>query len=93
MKVDLQELLTSYNVKQLFIYLTAEYADEEGGTHEVTLWDDIITRADTRDFRAVGKPQPKKGKSKKGRKGRGKVNLERAKMKYPAWRNPSGSFE
>jgi signal peptidase complex subunit 3 len=96
-KVDLSTLLKSYNVKQLFVYLTAEYVDEAAGEHHtVTLWDDIITRADTRDFRAVatGKNAKKtKGKgSKKGRRGRGKLNLENAKMEY-VWRNPGRSFK
>jgi len=91
-KVDLTQLLNSYNVKQLFVYLVAEYDDSvTGEQHAVTLWDDIITRADTRDFRAVGKALPK-SKKKKTRRGRGKVNLERAKMEY-VWRNPGRTFK
>ena len=88
MRTDLTELLNFYNTKQLFLYLTATYDEPSAGaSHEVVLWDRIITRADTRDFRAVGK----KVAQSKGKKGRGKVRVEEGKNKYP-WRHPSGSF-
>ncbi|EIW67731.1 hypothetical protein TREMEDRAFT_45221 [Tremella mesenterica DSM 1558] len=91
---DLTTLLTSYNTKQLFLYLTASYEtdpslDVPQVNHEVVLWDRIITRADTRDFRAVGNKMV--GKSK-GKKGRGKIRVEEGKNVYP-WRDPSGSFK
>jgi signal peptidase complex subunit 3 len=89
-QVDLQPLLESYNTKQLFLYLTADLEETDGSaTHEVVLWDRIITRGDMRDFRAVGK-QPKR--SKGSRKGRGKIRLEDGKNKYP-FKMPSGSFK
>ncbi|RXK40324.1 signal peptidase [Tremella mesenterica] len=91
---DLTTLLTSYNTKQLFLYLTASYEtdpslDVPQVNHEVVLWDRIITRADTRDFRAVGNKMV--GKTK-GKKGRGKIRVEEGKNVY-TWRDPSGSFK
>lgn len=93
-RADLQPLLTSYNTKQLFLYLTAEYNDAEGAEHEVVLWDRIITRGDMRDFRAVGngKLATKQKKHKSRTKSRGNVRVEEARNKYP-WKMPSGSFK
>ncbi|KAK8858773.1 hypothetical protein IAR55_003003 [Kwoniella newhampshirensis] len=88
-RTDLNPLLNSYNTKQVFLYLTASYDETiTGNTHDVVLWDRIITRGDMRDIRAVGKKLPK---SKGGKRGRGNVRVEEGKNKY-AWRNPSGSF-
>ncbi len=68
-RTDLRPLLHSYNTKQLFIYLTAEYAESStGNTHEVVVWDRIIQRRDIRDLRAVGKkiPAGRAGKREEG---------------------------
>jgi signal peptidase complex subunit 3 len=89
-RTDLNPLLNSYNTKQLFLYLTAEYEEEATGTHhDVVLWDRIIQRAEIRDIRAVGKKIPAGGK---GKRGRGNVRVEEGKNKY-LWRNPSGTFK
>nr|XP_018262144.1 signal peptidase [Kwoniella dejecticola CBS 10117]OBR84302.1 signal peptidase [Kwoniella dejecticola CBS 10117] len=54
-RTDLNPLLNSYNTKQLFVYLTASYEEQNtGNAHEVVLWDRIIQRAEIRDIRAVG---------------------------------------
>ncbi|WVO18074.1 hypothetical protein L204_105772 [Cryptococcus depauperatus] len=88
-RTDLNVLLNSYNTKQLFLYLTANYEEEPLGiAHDVVLWDRIITREDIRDIRSVEKKSPKSGK----KKGRGKMRLENVKNKY-IWRNPSGTFK
>nr|ODN89769.1 signal peptidase [Cryptococcus depauperatus CBS 7855] len=51
-RTDLNVLLNSYNTKQLFLYLTANYEEEPLGiAHDVVLWDRIITREDIRDIR------------------------------------------
>jgi len=89
-RADLNPLLNSYNTKQLFLYLTASYSEENGvGEHDVVLWDRIITRGDMRDIRAVGKKLPR---TKTGRKGRGNVRVEEGKNTY-LWKNPSGTFK
>ncbi len=90
-QVDLQPLLESYNTKQLYLYLTADFDETDGSaSHEVVLWDRIITRGDVRDFRTVNKKSRKvKGGPKKGR---GKVRVEEGKNKYP-WKMPSGTFK
>ena len=89
-QVDLQPLLESYNTKQLFLYLTANFDDKDGSaSHEVVLWDRIITRGDVRDFRTVDKDRKK---SKGPKRGRGKVRVEEGKNKYP-WKTPTGSFK
>ncbi|KAK4689697.1 signal peptidase complex subunit 3, partial [Tremellales sp. Uapishka_1] len=88
LRVDLNPLLNSFNTKQLFLYLTATYTDDQSSAmNDVVLWDRIITRGDTWDFRAVGKKLPRGG----AKKGRGKVRVEEGKNKYP-WREVSGSF-
>ncbi|XP_077558255.1 signal peptidase complex subunit Spase22-23 [Haemaphysalis longicornis] len=46
---DLKANLTSlfnWNVKQLFLYLTAEYKTENNALNQVVLWDKIIRRGD-----------------------------------------------
>ncbi|XAO27598.1 hypothetical protein I312_106454 [Cryptococcus bacillisporus CA1280] len=86
-RTNLNELLNSYNTKQLFLYLTATY-EEEGDAHDVVLWDRIVTRADTRDIRAVGRELPKSNR----KRGRGNVRVEDGKNKY-IWRNPSRTFK
>ncbi|WVQ96534.1 hypothetical protein IAU59_003639 [Kwoniella sp. CBS 9459] len=89
LRTDLNPLLNSYNTKQLFLYLSASYVEENtGNTHDVVLWDRIIQRADLRDIRAVGNKVPK---TRAGKKGRGNIRVEEGKNKYQ-WRNPSGSF-
>ncbi|GFZ44977.1 hypothetical protein JCM24511_02703 [Saitozyma sp. JCM 24511] len=89
-RTDLNPLLNSYNTKQLFLYLTAEYEEEATSTrHDVVLWDRIIQRAEIRDIRAVGKKIPA---GSKGKRGRGNVRVEEGKNKY-LWRNPSGTFK
>ncbi|KAL0240534.1 hypothetical protein I308_106328 [Cryptococcus tetragattii IND107] len=88
-RTNLNELLSSYNTKQLFLYLTATYEEETtGDAHDVVLWDRIVTRADTRDIRAVGRELPKSNR----KRGRGNVRVEDGKNKY-IWRNPSGTFK
>ena len=86
-RADLNPLLNSYNTKQLFLYLTATYAEADQ-SHDFVLWDRIITRGDMRDIRAVGKSLPK---TRAGKRGRGNVRVEEGKNVYP-WKNPSGSF-
>lgn len=87
-KTDVTPLLNSYNTKQLFLYLTAAYEDERTGeNHEVVLWDRIITRRDSRDFRTVGDAVARKNRSH-----RSKVRIDDVKNKY-IWRNPSRSFK
>lgn len=88
-KTDLTHLLTSYNTKQLYLYLTASYQDESvpyEDRHEVVLWDRIMTRGEVKDFRAVGIPNGVP------RTQRSKLRLNEAKSVY-TWRNPSGSFK
>jgi len=100
-RADLNPLLNSYNTKQLFLYLTATYSESSpspspsppdlsspDSSHEVVLWDRIITRGDMRDFRAVGKSL---SRATGGKRGRGNVRVEEGKNKYQ-WKNPSGSF-
>ncbi|KAI9634708.1 putative signal peptidase [Dioszegia hungarica] len=89
-RTDLNPLLNSYNTKQLFLYLTATYAEPTGDVHDVVLWDRIVTRADMRDFRAVTKKN--QAQPARGKRGRGNVRLEEVKNKYP-WKQPSGSFK
>ncbi|KAG7204903.1 hypothetical protein KM043_005298 [Ampulex compressa] len=46
---DLQTDLTplfNWNVKQLFLYLTAEYQTENNSINQVVLWDKIVLRGD-----------------------------------------------
>ncbi|RSH88511.1 uncharacterized protein EHS24_001056 [Apiotrichum porosum] len=86
-KTDLTPLLTSYNTKQLFLYLTAEYTDEATHeAHEVVLWDRIIMRGQVNDFRAVGVPNGAP------RTTRPRIRIDDAKSVY-TWRNPGGSFQ
>ncbi|WOO76813.1 Adipocyte-related X-chromosome0 expressed sequence 2 [Vanrija pseudolonga] len=85
-KTDLTPLLTSYNTKQLYLYLTAAYVDHAGAAHEAVLWDRIITRADSTDFRAVGKGNTKPRVMRNPR-----LNVPESRSHYH-WRNPSGSF-
>jgi signal peptidase complex subunit 3 len=50
---DLQADLTplfDWNVKQLFVYLTAQYTTPKHEVNEVVLWDTIIKRADVLPF-------------------------------------------
>ncbi|KAF6202306.1 hypothetical protein GE061_004704 [Apolygus lucorum] len=42
-KVDLRGLF-NWNVKQLFVYLTAEYATDDNVFNQVVVWDEIIER-------------------------------------------------
>lgn len=47
---DLESNLTSlfnWNVKQLFLFLTAEYKSEENVLNQVVLWDKIIRRGES----------------------------------------------
>lgn len=88
MRTDVTPLLNSYNTKQLFLYLTAEYTDDvTGDTHEVVLWDRIITRGNTKDFRSTGDAVARKNRSP-----RPKLHIDDVKIKY-TWRNPSRSFK
>ncbi|CAH1401086.1 unnamed protein product [Nezara viridula] len=55
---DLQANLTNvfnWNVKQLFLYLTAEYASEKNSLSQVVLWDKIILRGENAilDFKSM----------------------------------------
>ncbi|CAK9784417.1 putative signal peptidase [Cutaneotrichosporon oleaginosum] len=87
-RADVTPLLNSYNTKQLFLYLTAAYADDvSGDTHEVVLWDRIITRSDIKDFRTTGDAEARKNRSPRPR-----IRMDNVKNKY-AWRNPSRSFK
>ncbi|XP_050576403.1 signal peptidase complex subunit 3 [Bombus affinis] len=50
---DLQTDLTplfNWNVKQLFLYLTAEYQTENNDFNQVVLWDKIVLRGDNAVF-------------------------------------------
>ncbi|KAK8766840.1 hypothetical protein V5799_006382 [Amblyomma americanum] len=44
-KTDLTQLF-NWNVKQLFLYVTAEYETESNALNQVVLWDKIIRRGD-----------------------------------------------
>ena len=91
-RTDLRPLLHSYNTKQLFLYMTATYDDkDQSGSHDVVLWDRIITRGDMRDIRSVGNKPKAQSKSKTPKKNRGNVRVEEARNSYP-WKNPSGTF-
>ncbi|BEJ17041.1 hypothetical protein CspHIS471_0604420 [Cutaneotrichosporon sp. HIS471] len=88
MRTDLTPLLNSYNTKQLFMYLTAAYVDDvSGDTHEVVLWDRIITRGNIKDFRSTGDAVARKNRSP-----RPTIRMDDVKNKY-MWRNPSRSFK
>ncbi|XP_014664816.1 PREDICTED: signal peptidase complex subunit 3-like [Priapulus caudatus] len=55
---DLQADLTpifNWNVKQLFLYLTAEYETEKNSINQVVLWDKIIQRGENAvlDYRSL----------------------------------------
>lgn len=55
---DLQANLTNvfnWNVKQLFLYLTAEYSSEKNSLSQVVLWDKIILRGENAilDFKSM----------------------------------------
>ncbi|XP_041357064.1 signal peptidase complex subunit 3-like [Gigantopelta aegis] len=45
MQADLEPLF-NWNVKQLFLYLTAEYETKDHALNQVVLWDKIIQRGD-----------------------------------------------
>eukprot|EP00111_Clytia_hemisphaerica_P000270 TCONS_00000694-protein len=45
LKSDLEPLF-NWNVKQLFLYLAAEYETPENGLNQVVLWDKIIKRGE-----------------------------------------------
>lgn len=45
LKVDLEPLF-NWNVKQLFVYLTAEYESEANAVNQVIIWDKILRRGD-----------------------------------------------
>ena len=44
------EPLFNWNVKQLFLYLTAEYETESNKLNQVVLWDKIVLRGDDPHF-------------------------------------------
>ena len=55
---DLQSNLTNvfnWNVKQLFLYLTAEYSSQKNALSQVVLWDKIILRGENAilDFKSM----------------------------------------
>ncbi|XP_061679018.1 signal peptidase complex subunit 3-like [Syngnathoides biaculeatus] len=45
LSADLQPMF-DWNVKQLFLYLTAEYATKRNALNQVVLWDDIVLRGE-----------------------------------------------
>uniref|UniRef100_A0A915IDQ6 Signal peptidase complex subunit 3 n=1 Tax=Romanomermis culicivorax TaxID=13658 RepID=A0A915IDQ6_ROMCU len=45
LQVDLSPLF-DWNTKQLFLFLTAEYATKENALNQVVLWDKIVLRTD-----------------------------------------------
>jgi len=45
MRVDLEPLF-NWNVKQLFLYLTAEYKTDMNAINQVVLWDKIVLKGD-----------------------------------------------
>ncbi|XP_043516917.1 signal peptidase complex subunit 3 [Frieseomelitta varia] len=49
LKTDLTPLF-NWNVKQLFLYLTAEYQTENNDFNQVVLWDKIVLRGDKTVF-------------------------------------------
>lgn len=92
-KADLTPVLKSYNTKQVFLYLLADYVDEVSKeAHQVVLWDRIVTRA-SGDFRSVdafhdGRQKHRKTKTFKN----AKIRLEGARNVY-FWHQPDGKFE
>nr|QBH72896.1 microsomal signal peptidase 23 kd subunit [Franklinothrips vespiformis] len=54
LKTDLSKLF-NWNVKQLFLYLTAEYSTRNNEFNQVVLWDKIILRGDNAviDFKNI----------------------------------------
>lgn len=88
LKTDLTPILNAYNTKQLFVYVTAEYQDDLGGEHVVTLWDRILTRGDVKDFRATGSHMEVLKKRSK----RSKVAITKAGSLYK-WRDPSRTLK
>ncbi|KAG8188281.1 hypothetical protein JTE90_012114 [Oedothorax gibbosus] len=54
LQADLSHLF-NWNVKQLFLYLTAEYATESNQINQVVLWDKIIRRGEntTLDYKRM----------------------------------------
>jgi signal peptidase complex subunit 3 len=49
LNVDLSHLF-NWNVKQLFLYLTAEYTTKANKLNQVVLWDKIILKKDKQSF-------------------------------------------
>lgn len=49
LKADLESIF-NWNVKQLFLYLTAEYTTSSNQLNQVVLWDKIIQRGDPSAF-------------------------------------------
>ncbi|NWQ75099.1 SPCS3 peptidase, partial [Columbina picui] len=45
-KNGLQTFIFDWNVKQLFLYLTAEYSTRKNALNQVVLWDKIMLRGD-----------------------------------------------
>ncbi|KAL1413131.1 hypothetical protein Q8F55_000880 [Vanrija albida] len=85
-RTDLTPVLNSYNTKQLYLYLTAAYVDSADKAHEVVLWDRIITRAGSTDFRAVGKGNTKPRVMRN-------PHIKAEGRSHYHWRQPSGSFK
>eukprot|EP00741_Cyanophora_paradoxa_P016356 tig00020912_g15792.t1 len=52
---DLSSLF-NWNVKQLFIYITAEYSTETHPSNQVVLWDRIITKQEQAKLRLTNEP-------------------------------------
>ena len=54
LKVDLEPLF-NWNVKQLFLYLSAEYSTPRNAVNQVVLWDKIIQRGENAvlDYRSM----------------------------------------
>ncbi|KAH8733547.1 signal peptidase subunit-domain-containing protein [Ilyonectria robusta] len=89
---DLSSLFT-WNTKQLFVYVTAEWPGPENATNEAVIWDSIITNPSADHLQNIGPVAMKKLKrSAEGKTidpSRGLLKLRNQKPKYQIT-HPSG---
>ncbi|RKU40733.1 hypothetical protein DL546_002706 [Coniochaeta pulveracea] len=84
---DLSDLFT-WNTKQVFVYVTAEWPEINGGntTNKAVIWDSIITSPSADHLTNLGPASKKKLiKSAKGKsidKSRGKLSIKNQRPKY-----------
>lgn len=50
LEADLRSVF-SWNTKQLFVFLQAEYETEENGVNQIVLWDNIVEKKDKAVYR------------------------------------------